>query len=57
MARGIYGQYIYINPRAKTVIVQTAADRKFREKLADGTSIHQVNLDMFRTIARDVSAQ
>lgn len=46
MARGVYGQYIYIN-RAKGVVVATnAADRKFRQ---DGVA--DQNVAMFRMIA------
>jgi CubicO group peptidase (beta-lactamase class C family) len=44
-ARGIYGQYIYIDRSADVVIVTTGADRKFRE---DG--IAEQNIDMFRQI-------
>ena len=45
MARGIYGQYIYINRPENVVVVLTSADRKFRE---DGVSDQNVN--MFRAI-------
>lgn len=46
MARGIYGQYIYISPRHDTVIVVNAADRRFRE---DG--VEAENEAMFKAIA------
>jgi CubicO group peptidase (beta-lactamase class C family) len=46
MARGIYGQYIYIDTARNVVIATNAADRKFRE---DGVS--QQNIDIFRQIA------
>lgn len=49
MARGIYGQYIYIDTARQVVIVTTAADRQFREPGAN-----QQNVDMFRAIARDL---
>lgn len=49
MARGIYGQYIYIDTDAGVVIVTTAADRKFRE-----TGVSQQNVDMFRLIAESL---
>ncbi len=55
LARGIYGQYIYINPRTKTVIVRTAANRKFREQLPDGAETSVVDVDMFRGIAKHMS--
>ena len=46
MARGIYGQYIYIDTQRDVVIATTAADRKFRE-----VGVSQQNEDMFRLIA------
>lgn len=45
VARGIYGQYIYINRPKGTVIVATAADRQFRDKGVDAS-----NIGMFRKI-------
>jgi hypothetical protein len=47
MARGIYGQYVYIDTARGVVIATNAADRKFRE---DG--VNQTNINMFRTIAK-----
>ncbi|WP_101067795.1 serine hydrolase domain-containing protein [Roseovarius salinarum] len=46
MARGVYGQYIWIDRARDVVIVTTAADRAFRD---DG--VHASNLAMFRRIA------
>lgn len=46
MARGIYGQYIYIDKAAGVVIVSTGADRMFRE---DG--VIDENTEMFRQIS------
>lgn len=46
MARGIYGQYIYIDQARDVVIVTTAADRAFREPGAN-----DANIAMFRRIA------
>ena len=46
MARGIYGQYIYIDQNRDVVIVVTAADREFR---APGA--HADNVTMLRRIA------
>ena len=46
MARGIYGQYIYIDKTAGVVIVSTGADRTFRD---DG--VIDQNIEMFRQIA------
>ncbi|MDE4133431.1 serine hydrolase [Phaeobacter sp. QD34_3] len=47
MARGVYGQYIYIDQARDVVIVSTAADRKFRDK-----GVNRANIEMFRKIAR-----
>ncbi|PCD75596.1 serine hydrolase domain-containing protein [Pseudothioclava arenosa] len=46
-AHGIYGQYIYINPEARSVIAVNAADRGFREPGVDDE-----NLAMLRAIAQ-----
>ncbi|MBT8410524.1 MAG: serine hydrolase, partial [Octadecabacter sp.] len=46
MARGIYGQYIYIDRPRGVVIAVNAADRQFRE---DG--VDDQNVAMFRAIA------
>lgn len=46
MARGVYGQYIYLNEATGTVIVTTAADRAFRNPGVDAQ-----NVAMFRRIA------
>lgn len=46
MARGIYGQYIYIDQGRDVVIVTTAADRAFREP-----GVTDANITMFRRIA------
>jgi len=55
LARGIYGQYIYINPGTETVIIKTSANRKFREVVTDGLINHTVNKAMFREIANTMS--
>jgi CubicO group peptidase (beta-lactamase class C family) len=46
MARGVYGQYIYIDQARGVVIALNAADRKFREPGVDDS-----NVAMFRKIA------
>ncbi|WP_371226003.1 serine hydrolase domain-containing protein [Roseovarius sp. 2305UL8-3] len=46
MARGIYGQYIYIDQFRDVVIVTTAADRGFREP-----GVNAQNIEIFRAIA------
>lgn len=49
MARGIYGQYIFVDPGRNVVIVTNAADRQFRE---DG--VDEQNIAMFRKIAESL---
>ena len=49
MARGIYGQYIYIDRTRGVVIAVNAADRAFRE---DGVA--DINVAMFRAIAESL---
>lgn len=46
MARGIYGQYIYIDTARGVVIATNAADRAFRN-----SGVSQANIDIFRQIA------
>lgn len=46
MARGIYGQYIYINQRFGVVIATTTADRQFRD-----SGVDDQNAAIFREIA------
>lgn len=47
MARGIYGQYIYVNPAAGVVIAVNSADRGF-----DAEGVNEENLAMFRALAQ-----
>ncbi|MEP1330834.1 serine hydrolase [Pseudophaeobacter sp.] len=47
LARGVYGQYIYIDQARDVVIVSTAADRKFRD-----AGVSEINIEMFRKLAR-----
>ncbi len=49
MARGIYGQYIYVNQPLGVVIATTAADKKFRE-----AGVSAQNIAMFRLIANQI---
>ncbi len=46
LARGIYGQYIYVNPAARVVVAVNAADRLFRE-----AGVDDENLAMLRALA------
>ncbi|MBZ4023862.1 6-aminohexanoate hydrolase [Rhodobacter sp. TJ_12] len=47
MAQGIYGQFIYVNPGAQTVIAVNAADRGF-----DAAGVTDENLALFRRMAQ-----
>lgn len=49
LARGVYGQYIYINRPLGVVIATNAADRKFREG-----GVGDQNIAIFRTIAEGI---
>ena len=54
-AVGIYGQYIYVNPRANLVIAKNAVDREFAYPMPEfgetfGHSMN-VNVEMFRAMA------
>lgn len=48
-ARGIYGQYIYVDQSRGVVIASNGADRGFRNEGA-----HKQNIDMFRSIAQSL---
>ena len=52
LARGVYGQYIYIDQSLGVVIATTVADRKFRE-----AGVHESNVAMFRAIAQSVAGE
>jgi CubicO group peptidase (beta-lactamase class C family) len=49
MARGVYGQYLYIDTARNVVIATTAADRKFRDN-----GVSRQNVDIFRLIAESL---
>ncbi len=49
MARGVYGQYIYVNRDAGVVIATNAADRKFRD-----AGVSDQNIEIFRLISTDL---
>ena len=49
MARGIYGQYIYIDTAKGVVIAANAADRKFREP-----GVEDRNVEIFRLITQSL---
>ena len=47
LARGVYGQYIYVNPREQVVIVKTSADPLWRAGAKDNLAM----IRMFQEIA------
>ena len=49
MARGIYGQYIYVDQVNGVVIATTGADRRFRD-----AGVNEENVRMFRLIAESL---
>jgi len=49
MARGIYGQYIYVDRPNGVVIATNAADRNFRD-----TGVAEQNVEIFRLIAQNL---
>jgi CubicO group peptidase (beta-lactamase class C family) len=52
MARGIYGQYIYINRKADVVIVKNSADRNF---MANDYESSDITVAAFRAISGSLS--
>lgn len=54
-AIGIYGQYIYINRPARTVIVKTSAHRDFDNDGVGGSLVEEETIEMFRAIAAGLS--
>lgn len=51
MARGVYNQYIYVNPTTKTVIVKLSANPKYNDKTYV-PSFANSHLALFRAIAK-----
>ena len=49
MARGIYGQYVYVDQVNGVVIATTGADRRFRD-----AGVNEENVRMFRLIAESL---
>ncbi|HHL43510.1 MAG TPA: class C beta-lactamase-related serine hydrolase [Hellea balneolensis] len=54
-AVGVYGQYIYVNPKAGIVIAKNAAQRSFMETDANGDGYMIKNIALFRAIAEHYS--
>jgi len=51
LARGIYNQYIYVNPTTRTVIVKNSVNHNYNDK----TNIHSIHgpvMELFRAIAK-----
>ena len=54
-AVGVYGQYLYINPKAGIVIAKNAAHREFMSSDEKGESYMAQNITLFRGIAEHFS--
>ena len=54
-AVGVYGQYLYINPKAGIVIAKNAAHREFMSSDERGESYMAQNITLFRGIAEHFS--
>ncbi len=52
-AAGIYNQYIYVNPRARVVIVKNSANHRYVAERQESKDLH---IAMFRAIANHVAA-
>lgn len=50
MAKGVYGQFIYVNPKTRTVIVKLAGNPYYNDPEYIPSSTHS-NLALFRAIA------
>ena len=55
MAIGVYNQYVYVNPKTKTVIAKLSANPKFNDK-SYPPSNHYASLEMFRAIAATLAS-
>ncbi len=51
LAAGIYSQFIYVDPKTRTVIVKNSADREFKDPSPSGNGYKLDTVDMFRSIA------
>jgi len=56
-AVGIYGQYIYVNPAMNIVIAKNAADREFTQSQSNGQHSMNMNIDVFRSLAEQLSSR
>jgi CubicO group peptidase (beta-lactamase class C family) len=54
-AVGVYGQYIYVNPKAGIVIAKNAAHREFMEADETGEGYMAQNITLFRAITENYS--
>lgn len=54
-AVGVYGQYLYVNPKAGIVIAKNAAHREFMSADEKGESYMAQNITLFRRIAEHFS--
>lgn len=56
-AVGIYGQYIYIDPKTNIVIAKNAADREFMFADEVGTHSMNKNIELMRSLAAQLGTQ
>ncbi|MEP4052475.1 MAG: serine hydrolase [Litorimonas sp.] len=52
---GIYGQYVYVNPAMNIVIAKNAADREFTAPQSNGQHSMNMNIDIFRSLAEQLT--
>lgn len=50
-AVGIYGQYVYVDPKTNIVIAKNAADREFMQPTSVGPHSMNLNIELFRSLA------
>ena len=55
-ANGIYGQTVYVNPRAGVVIAKTSADREFAQPGPSGKAFQVETVEALRSIAEHYDA-
>jgi CubicO group peptidase (beta-lactamase class C family) len=56
-AVGIYGQYVYVDPKTNIVIAKNAADREFAFADEVGTHSMNKNIELFRSLAEQLGTE
>ena len=54
-AIGIYNQFVYVHPQARTVIVKLSANRAYGTSSEERTNREMENLAVLRAIARHIA--